>query len=203
MNAWHQAAAAGFAFVVGSSVGSFLNVCIWRLPRGESVLHPPSRCPSCGSSIRAGDNIPLLGWLRLRGKCRACAWPIPARYPMVEAFVGCLFALIMAIEVCGNDPFENRLAECVTHLLNQSILVAMLVTLAMIEWDASTHRSSLPERDLMKSSNGLTTILALALVMIFSLAMTKDLVGEFLGLCLLAALISQWNRRGFHGAPAG
>lgn len=70
--------------LVGAMVGSFLNVCIHRMPRGESVFHPPSHCPRCGYRIPWGLNVPVVTWFWLRGKCRSCANPIPARYAVVE-----------------------------------------------------------------------------------------------------------------------
>lgn len=79
-----------FAFALGAAVGSFLNVCIYRLPAGESVVSPPSRCPGCGSKIRPRDNVPVLSWLLLRGRCRACGGRISARYPLVELLNGLL-----------------------------------------------------------------------------------------------------------------
>jgi leader peptidase (prepilin peptidase)/N-methyltransferase len=84
--------AAVMAAILGAIVGSFLNVVAYRLPRGESVLHPPSACPSCGTRIKAYDNVPVLGWLWLRGKCRACGAPISPKYPIVEAVTGLLCA---------------------------------------------------------------------------------------------------------------
>jgi leader peptidase (prepilin peptidase)/N-methyltransferase len=80
--------------VLGLCIGSFLNVVIWRVPRGESIVSPPSACPSCGNAIRPRDNVPVLGWLLLRGKCRDCQHPISARYPVVEALTGVLFAVM-------------------------------------------------------------------------------------------------------------
>ena len=81
-------------FVLGLLVGSFLNVVIWRVPRGESVVSPPSACPSCGVEISWYDNIPVLSWLFLRGKCRNCANGISVRYPLVEFTTGILFAVM-------------------------------------------------------------------------------------------------------------
>lgn len=78
---------------LGAVIGSFLNVVIWRLPRGESLVHPGSRCPSCRKPVKPWDNIPVLSWLLLRGKCRSCGTRIPARYPVVEALTAALFAL--------------------------------------------------------------------------------------------------------------
>jgi leader peptidase (prepilin peptidase) / N-methyltransferase len=80
--------------VFGLAIGSFLNVIIYRVPIGESVVSPPSRCPSCGGSIRNRHNVPVLGWLLLRGKCYDCKAPISARYPLVEAATGVLFAAV-------------------------------------------------------------------------------------------------------------
>lgn len=82
------------SFVFGSMVGSFLNVVVWRLPRGESLIHPPSHCPRCGWRIRPWENIPILSWLALRGRCSACHLPISWRYPAGEAATGALFLLL-------------------------------------------------------------------------------------------------------------
>src|SRR5262245_34692680 len=78
-------------FVVGSMVGSFANVCIHRLPRGESVVRPPSHCPACGANIRWWHNIPILSWILLRGRCAHCGAPIAWRYPVVELLLGVVF----------------------------------------------------------------------------------------------------------------
>ncbi len=83
-----------FIVVVGLLTGSFLNVCIYRMPRDESIVHPPSKCPSCGKPIRAWDNVPVLSYLILGGKCRACKAPISMRYPMVEVLNGALWVLV-------------------------------------------------------------------------------------------------------------
>ncbi len=80
-----------FVFALGAILGSFANVCIHRLPRGESVVSPRSRCPGCGRAIAAWDNVPILSWLLLRGRCRDCRAPISPRYPFVETLVGALF----------------------------------------------------------------------------------------------------------------
>ena len=77
--------------VLGLAIGSFLNVVAYRVPLGLSVVAPPSSCPGCGSAIEARDNIPLVSWVVLRGKCRHCAEPISARYPIVEAITGVAF----------------------------------------------------------------------------------------------------------------
>jgi leader peptidase (prepilin peptidase)/N-methyltransferase len=84
--------AAAVAAIFGAIVGSFLNVVAYRLPRGESLVHPPSACPSCGTPIKPYDNVPVLGWLWLRGRCRSCGAPISPKYPIVEAVTGAFCA---------------------------------------------------------------------------------------------------------------
>lgn len=83
------------AFLVGAVVGSFLNVCIYRLPAEKSVITPPSHCPSCGDTIRFYDNIPILSYLFLRGRCRRCRERISPRYPLVETLTGLMAVLVV------------------------------------------------------------------------------------------------------------
>jgi len=77
--------------LLGLLIGSFLNVVIYRLPRGESLNRPPSRCPSCGTPVKPYDNVPVLSWLILRGRCRSCGARISVRYPLVEALTAAAF----------------------------------------------------------------------------------------------------------------
>jgi leader peptidase (prepilin peptidase)/N-methyltransferase len=94
---WHiQGVAPGiilgiFVFAFGLTIGSFLNVCILRIPEGKSIVLPPSACPKCGEGIRAYDNIPVASYILLGGKCRACKTPISPIYPLVELLTGLLF----------------------------------------------------------------------------------------------------------------
>jgi leader peptidase (prepilin peptidase)/N-methyltransferase len=90
-----EALAAVVAGVVGLVIGSFLNVIIWRVPRGESVVSPPSHCPGCDVPIAPRDNVPVVSWLVLRGRCRHCHNRISVRYPLVELATGVLFALMV------------------------------------------------------------------------------------------------------------
>lgn len=83
-----------YVFAVGAIIGSFLNVVIHRYPREESVVFPPSRCPHCGGLIKPYDNVPILAWLWLRGKCRNCRGPIDIRYPLVELANGLFYLAI-------------------------------------------------------------------------------------------------------------
>lgn len=80
--------------VLGALIGSFLNVVVWRVPRGQSVVSPPSACPRCGHAIRARDNVPILSWMILRGRCRDCGTAISARYPALEISCAVLFVLV-------------------------------------------------------------------------------------------------------------
>jgi leader peptidase (prepilin peptidase)/N-methyltransferase len=86
-----------FGVLLGAALGSFLNVVLWRVPRHESIVQPPSHCPSCGTPLEPRDLVPVLSWLVLRGRCRHCGEPIAARYPLVElacAGVGGLVAFM-------------------------------------------------------------------------------------------------------------
>jgi leader peptidase (prepilin peptidase) / N-methyltransferase len=82
-----------FFFLFGIVIGSFLNVCITRIPEGESIVSPSSRCPRCKAPIKPYDNVPILGWLWLRGKCRKCSLPISPMYPIIEFLTGAFFVL--------------------------------------------------------------------------------------------------------------
>jgi leader peptidase (prepilin peptidase)/N-methyltransferase len=83
-----------YVFVVGAAIGSFLNVCIGRWPEGLSVIKPRSRCPKCGHQIKASENIPILSWILLRGRCSNCGQPISIQYPIVELLVGLLWLAV-------------------------------------------------------------------------------------------------------------
>jgi leader peptidase (prepilin peptidase)/N-methyltransferase len=86
----------GVAGLLGLAVGSFLNVVIHRVPRDESLVRPGSHCPACGNAVRRRHNVPVLGWLLLRGRCADCSAPISARYPLVEAGTAVLFTAVAA-----------------------------------------------------------------------------------------------------------
>jgi leader peptidase (prepilin peptidase)/N-methyltransferase len=135
-----------FAALLGLAIGSFLNVVVWRVPRGASVVRPPSACPRCTHPIRARDNVPVLSWLLLRGRCRDCAEPIARRYPLVEAGTGVAFVAVTA--VVG-----------VSWVLPAALyLTAIAVALALIDLDV--HR--LPDAIVLPSYPVLAALLALA-----------------------------------------
>ncbi len=146
------------AGLLGLLVGSFLNVVVHRVPAGLSVVSPPSACPGCGHVVRARDNVPVLSWLLLRGRCRDCAAPISARYPLVEAGTGVAFAvtawrftdpvvLVAALVVVGAgiglaliDIEHQRLPFAITRVT--TILVVLVVAagaatgLTEVDWFA-------------------------------------------------------------------
>ena len=114
---------AGLALVLGLMIGSFLNVVIYRLPRDESIVHPSSHCPGCQAPVAWYDNVPLLSYLWLRGRCRVCAEPISLRYPAIELLTGLLF-LFVALRF-GISPMT--VIGCA--------FAAALVATAMIDFD--------------------------------------------------------------------
>ena len=99
------------AFIFGAVVGSFLNVCICRLPKGESVVSPPSHCPACGYKIPFYDNVPIVSYLLLRGACRSCGAPISLQYPLVE-LITALLALFLFMRFGLSFPFAVLFLFC-------------------------------------------------------------------------------------------
>lgn len=140
------AALALVAGVLGLLIGSFLNVVIARVPAGESVVSPPSHCPSCDTPIAPRDNIPVLSWLLLRGRCRACAVRISPRYPLVEAGTAALFA--------STAWSVGPHADLAAHL----VVVASFVALSLIDLD--TKR--LPDVIVLPAFAATTVLLAVA-----------------------------------------
>jgi leader peptidase (prepilin peptidase)/N-methyltransferase len=112
------------AALFGLLIGSFLNVVAWRLPRGESLVEPRSKCPGCATQLKAYDNIPVFSWLMLRGRCRGCGEKISARYPVVEAVTAALYVLVVALK--WGDVLQMTLGL---------VLVTFLVPIAVIDLD--------------------------------------------------------------------
>lgn len=108
-----------FAFLFGACIGSFLNVCIGRWPVGMSVVKPPSRCPACERPIRAYENIPILGWIALRGKCAGCASPISPQYPLVELLIALVW--LGAAVLFGPTWLTLRVAVFITLMIGIAI----------------------------------------------------------------------------------
>jgi leader peptidase (prepilin peptidase)/N-methyltransferase len=123
--------------LLGSVIGSFLNVLIYRIPRKLSVVSPPSACPHCGAHIRAYDNIPVVSWLLLRAKCRSCGAPISARYPAVELGTALLFAAVAWLFT--TPPADLGMpAVMVIEIIAFLYLAAVTITLALIDVDTHT-----------------------------------------------------------------
>jgi leader peptidase (prepilin peptidase)/N-methyltransferase len=116
-----MAVAIVLAALAGLLIGSFLNVVAYRLPRGESLSRPRSRCPGCGAPIAPYDNVPVISWLLLRGRCRHCGEPISARYPLVELATAVLYALVV---VAKDDAVDIALGL---------LLVTALVPITLID----------------------------------------------------------------------
>jgi leader peptidase (prepilin peptidase)/N-methyltransferase len=121
-------------FAVGTVVGSFLNVCIYRLAWQQSVIWPASHCPACLRPIAAWDNVPVLSWLALRGECRRCGARIAARYALVEALVGMLFAALFVTDVV-HAPFGVLAVDSLLRMGYHQVLVAALVVATFIDYD--------------------------------------------------------------------
>lgn len=124
-------------FVVGTVVGSFLNVCIYRIPWEKSVIWPGSRCPRCWSPISARDNIPIVSWLALRGECRQCGAPISPRYPLIELLVGLLFLALYYVDVVHGDRgrYGYDIGQPLATFGYHALLVALLVVATFVDYD--------------------------------------------------------------------
>lgn len=134
---------AGVAVALGLAFGSFLNVVIYRWPRGESLVFPASRCPGCGTPIRGYDNVPVLGWLLLGGKARCCRIPISARYPLIEALGGLTaWAIVQTtvLDLSPATPWWRALLVFAVHLaLALGLIAAAFIDLThMLLPDAIT-----------------------------------------------------------------
>jgi leader peptidase (prepilin peptidase) / N-methyltransferase len=155
--------AASLAFVGGMLTGSFVGVVAHRVPRGLSIVGPRSVCDSCGTQIAAYDNVPVLSWLMLRGRCRSCDAGIPARYPLVELAVGVAFAATAI--VLRHDPAQLALGlifvamlaaitltDLERRIIPNTILIAGAV--AAVALVAATDPSSLSERAIAAAAAG-------------------------------------------------
>ena len=178
--------------LVGGIIGSFMNVVVYRWPRGMSIVQPGSHCPSCGNDIRWFHNVPVLGWLMLRGRCFDCGVKISPRYPLVEALVVAIFAVLAGIEVLevfsegGNLPSGSTVIPpdgiwgiYAYHLL----LLCSLACAALIEWDEQLVPLRL-----------IAGVLVVGLIAPMWWAWLHPLGGQFEG---------AWLRDAFLGATAG
>jgi leader peptidase (prepilin peptidase) / N-methyltransferase len=170
-----------FAAPLGLAIGSFLNVVAYRLPRKESVSKPRSRCTSCGEQIRALDNLPVLSWLLLRGRCRACGTSISARYPAIELLTAVVFAA-MLIAVASIDA-EHKIVP------NKVLLPAAAWGVAGAALFRTSH---LPEL-LLSGAGAFLALLIVALIHPGGMGMGDvklvGVMGLYLGTSVLPALL--------------
>jgi leader peptidase (prepilin peptidase)/N-methyltransferase len=167
-----MAAAVVFAFLGGLLLGSFTTVIAHRVPRGESIVGPRSRCPACGAQIAAYDNVPVFSWLLLRGRARCCGVPISPRYPLTELTLGLLYAA--TVLVLWDDPGEVALGLVFVTVLmavtltdlerrivpNKILIVGAVLAVAIA---TVTDPGSLPQRAIAAAAaGGLLFLVALA-----------------------------------------
>jgi len=192
---------AALAFAGGLIAGSFVGVVAHRVPRGESIVGPRSRCPRCDAQIAAYDNVPVVSWLVLRGRCRHCEQRISARYPLTELALGVLFAVTFL--VLEDDPAELALGLVFVSLLtavtltdlerrvipNAIVLAGAVIGIAIV---AVTDPDGLPERAIAAAAAG-GFLLVGALIFRGGMGMgdvkLAALMGLYLGRAVAAALV--------------
>jgi leader peptidase (prepilin peptidase)/N-methyltransferase len=174
MDALFEGTAILLTTILGASIGSFLNVVVYRLPAGLSLTQPPSRCPKCMTRLRKRENVPIVGWLMLRGQCAHCGTDISMRYPIVEMITALLFLSIFlvfgfSLQTLGNWTF-----------------ISFLLALALIDMDTLTLDSRL-----MKSG----LILGLAFQTTIAAALTGTLAGIIQGFvwAIAGAVLGLWG----------
>jgi leader peptidase (prepilin peptidase)/N-methyltransferase len=168
-----------FVFILGASVGSFLNVVAYRVPAGLSLLFPPSRCPQCLNQLKAYDNVPIFGWLHLKGRCRYCKSSISVRYPIVEAATSILFLLVFW--QFGYAP----------QTLGYWAFLSWLLALSLIDLDTMTLPNSLTESGLVLGLvfQGVVGFLANNSTAGVANQLMAGVVGAVLGIWLFDAII--------------
>jgi leader peptidase (prepilin peptidase) / N-methyltransferase len=189
-----------FAGLSGAVIGSFLNVVVYRLPIGESLVTPRSRCPSCDTPVAPRDNVPVLSWLFLRGKCRHCGEAISARYPAVElltalAFVAVVLARGLDPELVALIPFTAVLIAVAFIDLQHRIVPNKIVVPAAI-WGvagAAAFRTDMLPELLIAGGGAFAFLLAAALVYPAGMGMgdvkLAGVMGLYLGKLVLPALV--------------
>lgn len=171
-------------FAFGAAIGSFLNVVIYRVPAALSLLHPPSRCPTCHHQLRPYDNVPVLGWLWLKGRCRYCRAPISLRYPLIEALTGGLFLFAFS-------QFGLTWAT-----IGAWVLLSWLICLTFIDFDTLTLPNALTQ-------SGLVLGVGAQMLLIFSAeSLTWAGAAQGIWTAVLGAVLGIWlfEMIGFVGA---
>jgi leader peptidase (prepilin peptidase)/N-methyltransferase len=156
------------AGVFGLLLGSFLNVVIHRLPRGQSIVRGRSMCPKCKQTVRAYDNVPVISWIVLRGKCRACGWKIPGRYPLVELLTGAAAAGAM----WASGPTLTALWVFA--------FLAIMIAITFIDWEHQIIPDPL--------SLGGTVLGWIGAVVCLPITLVQSLVGSIVGAGLILAI---------------
>ncbi|WGV28837.1 prepilin peptidase [Halotia branconii] len=199
------APASVIVFTLGASIGSFINVVVYRLPAKLSILWPPSRCPRCLNQLKAYDNVPVLGWVWLKGRCRYCKSKISARYPVVEVITGIIFLLIflvfkVSIETLGYWVFCSWLLALslidldtmtLPNALTQSGLVAGMVFQMIVGFLSAASWVGLINHLMMAIIGAVLGLwLFEAIALISSVALGKTAMGA--GDAKLAAMMGAW-----------
>jgi leader peptidase (prepilin peptidase) / N-methyltransferase len=194
------AAAVALIGLLGAAIGSFLNVVVYRLPRGESLVAPGSHCPSCDAPIAFYDNVPVVSWLVLRGRCRHCGAPISARYPLIELGTGLAFAAVALVRGVDLDlivelPFVAVLIAVAAIDLEHRIVPNRIVVPAAV-WALAgapiAHPGQLPEL-LVAGAAGFLLLLVAALIYPAGMGMgdvkLAGVMGLYLGASVAPALL--------------
>ena len=182
------AAAMGYttAFIFGTCIGSFLNVVIYRIPAGISLVYPPSRCPQCMHPLGVTENVPVFGWLWLKGRCRWCKTKISSRYPIMEAVTGFIFMLVFwrfgySLETVGYCLFMSWLLSLsmidldtmtLPSVLTKSGLILGLVFQVVVGWQASQEH--IANRLMFGIGGALTGIWLLEIIALVGLIIMKQ-----------------------------
>ncbi|MEA2440048.1 MAG: leader peptidase (prepilin peptidase) / N-methyltransferase [Thermoleophilaceae bacterium] len=180
-----------FVAPLGLIIGSFLNVVAYRLPRGESIVKPRSRCTSCGTEVRALDNVPLISWIVLRGRCRNCSAQISARYPVIELVTGIVFAVVALargphLELLVDLPFAAMLIAVADIDIEHQIVpnrILAPVAIWAVAASAVVQTDRLPEL-LIAGASAFTFLLVAALAYPGGMGMGDVKLAGVMGLCL-------------------
>jgi len=179
------------AGVFGGLIGSFLNVVIYRVPAGMSIVRPPSACPTCSAPVRPYDNIPVLSWLILRGRCRDCSAPISARYPLVELATAIAFVVIAVAFGPSTGAVETPSVFAGDLVVMCALLYFVAISIALTAIDLDTHR--LPNSIVLPAYAVVAVLLTTAAVLtgeFGSIARAAAGAGILFALYLVLALLS-------------
>lgn len=187
--------------LIGAAIGSFLNVVVHRLPRGESLVAPGSRCPGCGTPVAPYDNLPMVSWLALRGRCRHCGMAISPRYPLVELLTALVFAAVALVRGVDDDlvaelPFAAVLIAAAAIDLEHRLIPNRIVVPAAVYGVAAAavvKTGDLPEL-VAAGAGAFLAMLAVALAYPRGMGMgdvkLAGVMGLYLGVAVIPALLA-------------